>query len=557
MLEIAKNPLLWEKIRTDDTYKRHREELFKRYDEVFKREVGAHTVKEILEKEDNMRWYYTLHQLQTSAILSLIYPENEEYFNNLLKVIWAYCDTYTWAPLGHYNHYYNITPDDYDIGVIDIFAASIAFSLSEIKHIFGERLPRLIRDRISAELRRRTIEPFLERSYFWEKHDNNWAAVCAAGVGATLMYEAPELYFENIDRIDSAMQSYLDGYEDDGACVEGAGYWGFGFGFFVSYALLQREITGGERDWFKNEKVKQISAFAQRIFLQKDITASFSDCTPGDNYWIGLPHILRDVYGDYIEKLPDSAASIVNYTHFPLVLRSFVCYNPEYSSDDIKTDVVYNMKNTGYFTKRKGGYGFTFKGGNNGESHNHNDVGSFILAKNNKQYLCDIGAGQYSNAYHFTDRYSFFHPSSFSHNLPFFNGIGQDGIRRENAYTEYNESEESAYMDFTAGYGIKELKRAERKFYFNEEKIEMHDTFTLDSPMEITERFISLTEPQVEGKTVKIYDMTITPKDEIMPKITLEVHKTHKGDRDEKIYCIDYVLPTDKTEFYVKFEFNK
>ena len=183
MLDFAKDKKLWENVRVSDDFARHREEILAKYQKSFDVEPAPHTVEEILDKDDHGKWARSLNQLQTSALLSLIYPDNEEYYNNLLKIVWAYCDTYTWAPLGHYNSYYNRTPDDYDIGLIDIFAASIAFSLAEIKNLFSDRFPQLIKDRITAELRRRTIEPFVERKYFWEKHPNNWSSVCAGGVG--------------------------------------------------------------------------------------------------------------------------------------------------------------------------------------------------------------------------------------------------------------------------------------------------------------------------------------------------------------------------------------
>lgn len=554
MLDFAKDKKLWENVRVSDDFARHRKEILAKYESAFAQGSPApHTVEEILSKDDHGKWAMMLNQLQSSALLSLIYPDNEEYYNNLLKVIWAYCDTYTWAPLGHYNSYYNRTPDDYDIGLIDIFASSIAFSLAEIKNLFSDRLPQLIKDRISAELRRRTIEPFVQRKYFWEKHPNNWSSVCAGGVGGVLMYEDPELYMEQRERLDSAMQVYIDSYADDGVCVEGAAYWGFGFGFFVSYAMLQRELTNGKYDWFKNEKVKKIATFIQKMLLQTNVVASFSDCNPTENYWIGLPHILRDIYGEEVEKLPKTAGTIIAYTHFNFSLRSIIYYKPEYTTEKVAENVTYNMESTAYFTKRTKYYGFAVKGGNNGESHNHNDVGSFILARNDKQILCDIGAGAYSEGYHTNKRYTFFHPSSFSHNLPFFDGVGQDGYRREDVKLDYNKDEESVYMDFTNGYGYEKLERAERKLYFGESKIKLCDKFTMKESAKITERFVSFIEPKVEGKNVILDDVTLSPSDEIIPKITLERHPGHIGGTVDEVYCIDYMLPEGKVDFEIEF----
>ncbi len=554
MLDFAKDKALWEKIRTADAYSRHRKEAREKYEEAFKSPPRAHTVEEILAGKDaDGLWHLQLDQLQSATLMALIYPDNDEYYQNLLRIIWAYCNDYTWAPLGHYNSYYNRTPRDYDTGLIDIFASSVAFSLAEIKNLFENRFPQLIKDRISAELRRRTIEPFLNRKYFWEKHPNNWASVCAGGVGGVLMYECPEIFLEQRQRLDSAMQVYLDSYQDDGVCVEGIGYWSFGFGFFVSYAMLERELTNGEVDWFKNEKVKAIAMFLQKMFLQKSSLISFSDCGIFTKYYLGLHHMLRDIYGEDIEKLPFEAGFIVHEnTHLNFSLRSTIYFNPEYVSDSVREDVTYNMKDSAYFVKRTPSYAFATKGGNNGESHNHNDVGSFIFARNNKQILCDIGAGPYEDGYHTERRYTFFNPSSFSHNLPFFDGIGQDGVRRDNVYLDYNEDESSVYMDFTNGYGIDYLKKAERKFTLLDSSVIIYDKFTMTKESKITERFVTLTEPRIDGKRVIIDDVILETKAEITPQITVKTLKYHAQEGTYPAYCIDYVLPKGEMSFGIK-----
>ena len=62
------------------------------------------------------------------------------------------------------------------------------------------------------------------------------------------------------------MDYYLQGFGPDGACLEGLGYWNYGFGYFVYYADLLRKRTRGEMDWFRAEKVGRIALFQQRAF---------------------------------------------------------------------------------------------------------------------------------------------------------------------------------------------------------------------------------------------------------------------------------------------------
>ena len=551
MLDFARDKDFWERVRTSQEFEQHRREIKELYDEAFgKRKPRPHTADEILNENENGTWRLQFDHLQSSAILSLIYPENEEYYLSLLESVWAYLNDYTWAPLGHYTeHYYGRTPKDFDFGLIDIFAASASFALAEIKSLFRDRFPRLLIDRITYEIRRRTIEPFMERKFFWETHDNNWTAVCTGAVGSVLMYESPDLFFKYQDRLHSAMEHYLASYKDDGMCVEGVGYWSFGFGFFASYALLEREITKGEVDWFAHPKVKEISKFIGKMFLQKNVMATYSDSGFDSKYSVGLPHMLRHVYGDGVEKLPKEHGIVVrDNTHFNFALRSFIYYSEENNATEMATDVTYSVENSCYFTKRTRGYGFTVKGGNNGESHNHIDVGSFILARNNKQIIADIGAGPYLPGYHTADRYTFFNPSAYSHSIPLFDGVGEDNIARDDVFVEYDWGKQRASLEFARAYGADFLKKAQRTFDFEENKITLKDSFELTEEKEITERFISVIEPSVSDHGIRIDDVTLTATCGTVPTISTKKAEKHLGG-EYTVYIIDYVLPKGQTEF--------
>ena len=547
MLDFAKEKELWDNVRNSDDFARHRKEIKAVYDGAFIEQPRPHTAKEILEKNDHL-YFRKLSQLQSSALMALIYPDNQEYYDNLVETIWAYCNDYTWAPLGHYNSYYNRTPEDYDPGLIDIFAGSVAFSIAEIKNLFKDKFPKLLNDRISAELRRRTIDPFLTRKYFWEKHPNNWCAVCMGSVAGVLIYEAPEVYMEQIDRINAAMQVYIDSYADDGICVEGAAYWGFGFGFFVVHAMLQRELTNGEYDWFKEPKVKAISTYIQKMFLQKSVITTFGDCNTREGYWIGLPHLLKGVYGEEIENLPSDAGTIIAYTHLAFSLRTVIYYKPEYVAKELKENVVNHTPGSCFLTKRTKHYGFATKGGNNGESHNHIDVGNFIFARNEKQIICDLGAGSYEDGYHTERRYTFYHPSARSHNLPIFNGEGEDNIARDDVIVEYDAQNNIATLNITNAYGTPCVKNVVRNYIFDDTSVKVNDVYDLEEGTTIREHFITTIKPEQSGKIVTIEDVTLCPDADVIPVISVVTVNTHFGTTVD-VYQIDYDLPVGTKEF--------
>ena len=563
MFDIAKYPKVWEKVRNDEAFARHRKEIKEQYDKVFKIAPRAQSAWEVIEYKKVHKSPETYRQLQTSALLSLIYPDNEEYYRSLVEVIWGVCNEYTWAPLGHYNSYYDRTPEDFDPGLIDIFAASLAFSLAEIKSLFKDRFPKLLNDRISYEIRRHTIEPYLTRQFFWEHHNNNWTAVCTGAVGGVLMYEDPEEFRRQLPRLERSMQCYLDSYDDDGMCVEGTAYWGFGFGFFSVYAMLLREFTDGEYDWLSSPKVKAISQFIQKMHLQPNILAMFSDVNAREGYWVGLPHMLKTVYGDAIEKLPTEQATIVAYCHWAFAVRSTVYYNPDFTSDRLD-NCVYSAPLTNYFIKRTDNYGLAFKGGNHWESHNHQDVGSFILARDNRQIFCDfgyIGPGHWPG-YQGNRRNEYFQPSSFSHNVPYFNGKGQGGDCPDKARAVYNEADGTVYMDFTLGYSKKEhptLKKAERTLIPLDDRIDILDRFEFDGESVITERFVTTIKPIVEGDSVILDDVRMSCHGgaalNIVEQPYVDQLPDENGNYNKICYLLDYTLDKGVCEFRAVIDF--
>src|SRR3989440_4034532 len=64
-------------------------------------------------------------------------------------------------------------------------------------------------------------------------------------------------------------------------------------------------------------------------------------------------------------------------------------------------------------------------GGHNAQSHNHNDVGNFIVYGNGKLVLIDLGVETYSAKTFSSQRYEIWTMQSAYHNLPTINGVMQ------------------------------------------------------------------------------------------------------------------------------------
>jgi hypothetical protein len=64
-------------------------------------------------------------------------------------------------------------------------------------------------------------------------------------------------------------------------------------------------------------------------------------------------------------------------------------------------------------------------GGNNGESHNHDDIGDFVVYANGYPVIIDVGSGTYTARTFSKDRYLLWFNTSPYHNLPTINGQQQ------------------------------------------------------------------------------------------------------------------------------------
>ena len=492
------------------------------------------------------------HRMFTCAVLSLVYPEKEEYLTLLQDTIYEICDLYVWALPAHMP---SITENNNS--ELDLDACTIAMALAIIRRLLDERLHPLIKARIDAEIDRRIVEPFLRQRWHWEYRANNWTTVCAGGVGCALMLNRPDVFELVKDRLNHDMQTYVDGYCDDGVCTEGAGYWSYGFGYYVAYADLLRSYSNGEFDLLSGEKIQSIATFFQKMLLDEDAVVTYGDCGLGGRMTIdaGLAYKFKSIFGDAYE-IPPSIMFSYNVHYFPFLLDAFICYNEGYSSTAISKDCEYFMKDQGWFVKRTPKYSFSCRGGTNGESHNHNDVGSFIFCTGGKQVLRDIGGRPYTRQYfEHEHRYNFFETSSRSHNVPIINGKYQANIPGTRSYTSYENGVIS--IDFHELYDIKDLKLI-RKYAPDASGVSIADSFGgVDT---FVERLVSYDKPEIKSGEIIVdgvrilFDPSLADADyeTEVRAVTLDTDGNIATGQD--VYCINIKVkePTDSFEFRVE-----
>lgn len=551
LLGKAQNPEFWAEIRNKPEYKVMVDAILKDYDECCIGEIETTKFSKFRlfkDKGDRTAYQETFfkrqHRMYAMVFMCLLYPENDSYLELLQDTIWEICDQYVWALPAHIG---NIEVNDNC--ELDLDATTMSMVLAITKVVLENRLHPLIKSRIDYEIDRRIIKPFMKKRWHWEYRSNNWTAVCTGATGCTIMLNRPELFELVRDRLNENMADYLRSYYDDGVCVEGAGYWAYGFGYYMEYARMQKEFTGGKYNLVDTEKVRNISTFLQKLFLDKDVIVNYGDCGSGTSVSVpgGFMYGLRTAHGNIIDIPPQKRLSYgVHY--FPAMLRAFTDFDISYTSSELSKEATYYMGDYGWFVKRCEKYGFGARGGSNGESHNHNDVGSFILSIDNDQVIIDMGGRPYTRQYFEAGRYNFLETSSRGHNVPIINGEYQKNIPETRSYTSYENSVFS--VDFKDVYGIKELKKLVRSYSFTEHSITICDKLEIDGEFTLTERLVSYLEPQIKngevviGKAHIIFDANVFEASYKADTHALECDVDGNIKRGVPVYLTDLRLKT-------------
>lgn len=487
-------------------------------------------------------------QLTEALMLYLLYEE-QEYMDTLCEAIWAICNELTWVVPAHLG---DVPVENYRTH-IDLFAAETAHCLAEADYLLGDRLPERIRALIRCQVKERIFDAYESRPYFWEKLETNWAGVCGGSVGMAYMCLAPER-FENVkDRLLGVMDSFMKSYGDDGSNTEGILYWQYGFWMYLNFADMLYRYSDGKIDLRHGEKVNKMVAFPQKVVMRGRITVSFSDSARTFAFGnIGLFSYLAKNYEGIEVFAPEKKEfTKATYTKATWIVRNFLWSDPDLYVADAKIEPRTDYLDVAqWYMVRKDMYSFAAKGGFNDEGHNHNDIGTFILATDNGQMIADLGAMEYTATCFSKYRYTLLQNSSLGHCVPIIDGKEQGAGRRYHANV-CEVSDTVFALELQDAYET-DISRIVRTFEMRENGIAMTDVYETEEEHEITERFISVIEPKVVDTGVRIGDVVLCAAS--IPSIKKETLRNHKCE-EEDLWLIDYKV-ADKT-FLLEIQVNE
>ncbi len=516
------------------------------------------------DREKYQEKYFLRRKITNTYALLYLFFGKKEYLSRLEDCLWEICGEYTWCLPAHLGSGLEYSPEHKT--VLDLFNCETAATLSEMLYLFKGHLNPVIESRVRDEIFNRVLLPFSSSPpQWWESSKMNWSSVCASSIGIASIYliEDENLLSSILQRVISALSSFLSGFSDDGACLEGMLYWNYGLSFFIYFSVLLSERTGGKINLYQNEKARKAAAFQQNFLLDNLNAPSFSDSPLQNRFILGFSHMLSKLFSEIIPPhfSCSSGAFGDNCFRWQHMVRNFFWGNPNLTGGISEGSCFY--KDAGLFlsrTKTKDGFvSFAAKAGHNGEPHNHNDIGSFILFCKGSQLLADPGNGEYTKEYFGNRRYEFVAASSRGHSVPIIDSkfqVSGEDCRGKVLNALHDENSSKFEIEFSEAYKNPLILNLKRSFIFDKKRLclDLLDNFLFASPMPATERFVTFIPPKVSGNEVLIGNCAKLSLQNIniSPKISMEKFLLNSHDR-ENLYFIDFEIPPQK-EFAAAFK---
>lgn len=472
-----------------------------------------------------------------ALMLGEIFRDDGRYMDDIVNAVLAICEETFWGYPAH-----NYTSDvlfDFRNPFIDLYVSETGALLTYVLLLLGDKIravSKALYERVLFELDIRIKKPFLTRTdYWWMGYDNsrlnNWTPWIVSNILSIFFYEE-----ENITRVTKAIEKsallldrFISGYTSDGGCDEGADYWSHAGGRLFDCLEILYTSTDGKVNFYHYPIVAEIGRYIYRAGIFGEYYFNFADCSA--KAVVDYEMVFR-----FARRIEDQKMAVWAAKHFsderskgiykfrPLHRELPILFDREILAWANEEATVFRdfyfsgleVAIARQYTVPDRGFYLVAKGGHNGESHNHNDVGNYIIYHNGSPLVVDVGVGTYRRETFDSRRYTIWTMQSAYHNLPIVNNTMQSAGKiygaSEVKYTctdeEVNFSENIA-LAYPLEAGIKHL---ERKFIFDRRKdgkIEIIDEFHFEREgNEIIECLLLVSYPErlKDGFLLTTYD---------------------------------------------------
>lgn len=429
------------------------------------------------------------------------------FVDQILNGAFHLCEMTSWALSAHTplqrSHRSLPAKDDH---VIALVSCETGAMLAWIDHFFGETLGRIdpsVPARIRREVKERIMDTYLAQGerFWWTgfreegSHTiNNWNPWCNCNILQCflLLEEDPDRLADAVYRTMQSVDKFLDYIKGDGACEEGPAYWEAAGGKAYDYLQVLGWATAGRISLFDHPLIRDMGEYISRSYAGDGWVVNFADATARGAG--PAPLIYR--YGKAVgsdEMMRYAAALIAEKRSAPLsfgrdMLRTLenirFCGELSAAPAGLPSHAFTWYPETQFCYMRLGGLFLAAKGGHNNESHNHNDVGTFILYADSEPLLLDAGVGTYTRQTFSSQRYAIWSMQSDYHNLPKINGASQrQGAGYRAAGVEADPRRRTFSLDIAGAYPAEAGVRSWRREYrLRPNGMTVTDRFAIEDP---------------------------------------------------------------------------
>lgn len=414
---------------------------------------------------------------------------------------------------------------------VDLAVVHAAAAFAQTDFILGPRLPAALRTLLRTENNRRLFAPLRQRIetgrdiYWWVDVKHNWSSVCLSATA-----EAAAATLPAADRAwwlafcGALVANFRDGFNDDGLCTEGVGYWSYGFMHYIFLAELLRLGTGNVSDLLDEPKMARAARFPDRAEIQPGVFPTFSDCALHVRPVVWARHWLDNRRGTVdrpVEPLPadlDPLADMALGTAAEPLLWMFQARDPRHPQRRalpverrtwFAASAFLICRPAATTTRR---FSATLLGGNNGTNHNHNDLGTFTVVLDGRTLIVDPGAETYSFRTFSTHRYDSQLLNSYGHPVPRVAGQLQEAGPQWLATVvgkEFTDDLDRVVLNLRNGYDVPGLRRLEREFIYdrrNAGSLTIIDRVEFSAPAAFETALITFGEFEIDGSRVHLAD---------------------------------------------------
>lgn len=407
-------------------------------------------------------------------------------------------------------------PDDQNV---DLFNAETAGLVAWTKRALAKQLEEfspLLMKRIDTEMERRILVPALEHDHWWKRAGMNWNPwICSNwAVSVTECEHDTSRADRAFSQIEAAMKCFVDAYPDDGGCDEGPTYWDRAAASMYD-CILSLEGRGKRVELCP--KLLRMASYCYSTYIADGYCLNFADShgnrlvqQPNVMYVIGVMtgDVTMQEFAAYVARekgfWSDASGMYDKSGNYPTLGRELVFLSmlDKFSKVEPREPQMADnwLPRLQIFSARRNGMFVAMKGGHNDESHNHNDVGSFVVYDGGKPVLVDPGVGEYTSQTFGKGRYDIWTMKSAYHNLPKINNCDQkNGKRYAARNVKYRKG--ALEMDIAGAYpDIAGVKRWTRKV-----SIDRRGIVTIDDSYELSRgnapqqlMLVSAVEPKVD-----------------------------------------------------------